>query len=134
MDKNPKLEVGRDDDNAVKCVDYDESEQLDNPKITEAETSVLNETPASKMQPMKNLAVSFTSKMEVEHDLDDISDASSGKPSHINEVPKIEAENNDRNEDFALEPNLTGAAIFSEPNFNEEQKNELVCDTANVAL
>ena len=71
--------------------------------------------------------------MEAEHDLNEISDVSSGKPSHINEVPKIKTENNDRNEDFALDPNLTGAAIFGELNLMEEQKNEMVCDFANVA-
>ena len=48
-------------------------------------------------------------------------------------MPKIETENNDRNEDFALDPNLTGAAIFGEPNFKEEQKKELVCDIADTA-
>ena len=133
IDKNPKLEVCRDDDNAVKYVVDDEGEQLDKSKITEAETSVLNDTPASKLQPMKDLAVSFAAKMEVEHNPDEIHDASSGKPSHTNEVPKIETENNDRNEDFAIDPNLTGAAIFSEPNLKEAQKNELACNIADAA-
>ena len=133
IDKNPKLEVNRDDDNVVKSVVNNEKEQLDKSKFTEAETSVLNDTPASKLQPTKDLAVSFATKMKVEHDLDEIHDVSSSKPSHINEVPKIKTENNDRNEDFALDSNLTGAAIFSEPNLKEEQKNELVCDIADIA-
>ena len=53
--KNTKLEVGRDGVNACKAMGYDENEQLDNPKITEAEMSVLNDTPASKQQPLKDL-------------------------------------------------------------------------------
>ena len=59
--------------------------------------------------------------------------ASSGKPVHIDEVVKIEAEINDHKENLALDSTITGAFVFNGTNFNEEQKNELVCDIADVA-
>ena len=92
IDKNPKLEGGCDVGNALAVVN-DEGELLDDPKHIAAETSSSKDTPGSKLGHQKDLNVKCTSDMEVEHNLDEIFEVSTGELVNVEKVVQLDSEN-----------------------------------------